>query len=69
MFMAVCGLQGVNGAALYDYEYELDSTRGKKRIFNTVTITSEGAPASLQQWHRGRRGNVGCTCQLLGSVQ
>lgn len=31
--------QGSNGATLYDYEYELDSTRGKKRIFNTVTIT------------------------------
>lgn len=30
--------QGSNGATLYDYEYELDSTRGKKRIFNTVTI-------------------------------
>lgn len=32
-------LQGSNGATLYDYEYDLDSTRGKKRIFNTVTIT------------------------------
>lgn len=31
--------QGANGAVLYDYEYELDSTRGKKRILNTVTIT------------------------------
>lgn len=27
-----------NGAILYDYEYELDSTRGRKRILNTVTI-------------------------------
>jgi hypothetical protein len=26
------------GALLYDYEYELDSTRGRKRILNTVTI-------------------------------
>lgn len=26
------------GATLYDYEYELDSTRGRKRILNTVTI-------------------------------
>jgi hypothetical protein len=34
----VCVAQGSNGATLYDYEYELDSTRGKKRIFNTVTI-------------------------------
>ncbi len=25
-------------AVLYDYEYELDSTRGLKRIVNTVTI-------------------------------
>ncbi|MEW5304151.1 MAG: hypothetical protein WDW36_006783 [Sanguina aurantia] len=26
------------GATLYDYEYEIDSTRGRKRILNTVTI-------------------------------
>jgi hypothetical protein len=25
---------------LYDYEYELDSTRGRKRILNTVTIVA-----------------------------
>eukprot|EP00775_Hariotina_reticulata_P002499 gene2499-2803_t len=31
--------QGAEGALLYDYEYQLDSTRGIKRIFNTVTIT------------------------------
>jgi hypothetical protein len=38
--VAPCAVtQGSNGATLYDYEYELDSTRGKKRIFNTVTIT------------------------------
>lgn len=29
---------GTTGATLYGYEYELDSTRGRKRIFNTVTI-------------------------------
>lgn len=27
-----------SGAALYDYEYYLESTRGRKRILNTVTI-------------------------------
>ncbi|KAG2453834.1 hypothetical protein HYH02_002041 [Chlamydomonas schloesseri] len=30
--------QGAGGAKLYEYEYELDSTRGRKRILNTVTI-------------------------------
>ncbi|PNW72184.1 hypothetical protein CHLRE_16g678851v5 [Chlamydomonas reinhardtii] len=30
--------QGGAGAKLYEYEYELDSTRGRKRILNTVTI-------------------------------
>eukprot|EP00877_Chromochloris_zofingiensis_P011497 jgi/Chrzof1/6600/Cz19g02070.t1_PPD2[v5.2] len=30
---------GAAGATLYDYEYELDSTRGLKHIVNTVTIT------------------------------
>lgn len=34
---------GDGGALLYDYEYSLDSTRGLKRILNTVTITGEGA--------------------------
>ncbi|GLC40552.1 hypothetical protein PLESTB_000046000 [Pleodorina starrii] len=29
---------GASGATLYEYEYELDSTRGRKRILNTVTI-------------------------------
>lgn len=29
---------GTAGATLYEYEYELDSTRGRKRILNTVTI-------------------------------
>lgn len=33
--------RGSAGATLYDYEYELNSTRGVKRIFNTVTITGE----------------------------
>jgi hypothetical protein len=49
-------VQGSNGATLYDYEYELDSTRGKKRIFNTVTITGEAAAACLKQWHGGGQG-------------
>lgn len=31
--------RGSGGALLYDYVYELDSTRGRKRIFNTVSIT------------------------------
>ncbi|KAI8468151.1 MAG: PsbP-domain-containing protein [Monoraphidium minutum] len=30
---------GSGGALLYDYEYELSSTRGRKRIVNTVSIT------------------------------
>lgn len=34
--------RGASGARLYDYEYQLDSTRGLKRIFNTVTITGAG---------------------------
>lgn len=29
---------GSGGALLYDFEYELSSTRGRKRILNTVTI-------------------------------
>ncbi|KAL6748977.1 PsbP-domain-containing protein [Haematococcus lacustris] len=29
---------GSSGARLYEYEYELDSTRGRKRVINTVTI-------------------------------
>lgn len=45
-------LQGSNGAVLYDYEYELDSTRGKKRIFNTVTITGtqRGGVLPISNW-------------------
>eukprot|EP00798_Chlamydomonas_sp_ICE-L_P026853 gene26853-4456_t len=31
-------LDGATPAELFDYEYELDSTRGLKRIINTVTI-------------------------------
>ncbi|KAF8072357.1 putative sugar phosphate/phosphate translocator [Scenedesmus sp. PABB004] len=31
--------RGSGGASLYDYEYSLASTRGAKRILNTVTIT------------------------------
>jgi len=27
-----------SGALLYDFEYDLDSTRGRKRVLNTVTI-------------------------------
>ncbi|GFR47895.1 hypothetical protein Agub_g9642 [Astrephomene gubernaculifera] len=30
--------RGAAGATLYEYEYELNSTRGRKRILNTVTI-------------------------------
>jgi hypothetical protein len=37
--------RGAGGALLYDYEYSLDSTRGLKRILNTVTITGTGAAA------------------------
>jgi len=33
---------GAGGDALYDFEYELDSTRGRKRILNTVAITPAG---------------------------
>lgn len=33
------GARSIDGVSFYDYEYLIDSTRGKKRIFNTVTIT------------------------------
>ena len=29
---------GASGVTVYDYEYELDSTRGRKRILSTVAI-------------------------------
>ena len=29
---------GSSGVTIYDYEYELDSTRGRKRILSTVAI-------------------------------
>jgi hypothetical protein len=29
-----------NGVQLYEFEYQLDSTRGLKRILNAVTITN-----------------------------
>lgn len=28
-----------SGVLLYDYEYELSSTRGRKRVLNSVTIS------------------------------
>jgi hypothetical protein len=37
--------RGAGSALLYDYEYSLDSTRGLKRILNTVTITGGCAAA------------------------
>ena len=37
--LAQSSRQGTAGATLYAYEYNLDSTRGQKRILNTVTIT------------------------------
>lgn len=32
--------KGEGGATLYFYEYDLDSTRGRRRIMNTVTIVN-----------------------------
>lgn len=31
--------KGQSGVTIYDFEYELDSTRGRKRILNTVAIS------------------------------
>jgi hypothetical protein len=39
--------KGAGGALLYDYEYELNSTRGRKRILNTVSITGARARAHV----------------------
>ncbi|GFH25487.1 PsbP domain-containing protein, partial [Haematococcus lacustris] len=44
---------GSSGARLYEYEYELDSTRGRKRVINTVTIHKARLRAS-----GGGAGNV-----------
>ena len=30
-----------SGVTIYDFEYELDSTRGRKRIINTVAIAEK----------------------------
>ncbi len=30
---------GAGGATLYEYEYEIATTRGRKRIVNAVSIT------------------------------
>jgi hypothetical protein len=35
-------LEGKEGPLTYDFEYELNSTRGRKRIFSTVTVSSGG---------------------------
>jgi len=35
-------LRGKEGPLTYDFEYELNSTRGRKRIFSTVTVSSGG---------------------------
>ncbi len=51
---------GTAGATLYEYEYELDSTRGRKRILNTVTIFNS-------RWERTARGAV-VTCQGVWGV-
>uniref|UniRef100_A0A383VVC7 PsbP C-terminal domain-containing protein n=1 Tax=Tetradesmus obliquus TaxID=3088 RepID=A0A383VVC7_TETOB len=39
VLLASSSRRGSGGALLFDYEYSLDSTRGLKRILNTVTIT------------------------------
>jgi hypothetical protein len=33
---------GAGGATLYEYEYEIATTRGRKRIVNAVSITGAG---------------------------
>lgn len=49
-----------SGALLYDYEYELESTRGRKRVLNTVAIAS----AKLYILNGQVRGTCirACTC-------
>lgn len=44
------------GVQLYEFEYQLDSTRGLKRILNTVTITSSTLFIVNGQHKCGREG-------------
>jgi hypothetical protein len=57
---------GSGGALLYDYEYSLDSTRGLKRILNTVTITGEGCRRC--QAPRGFGQVATTSCMLLPAL-
>lgn len=53
--------RGANsGVALYDYEYDLESTRGHKRILNTVTITRSRLYILNAAYKVGKGGSV-CT--------
>lgn len=54
---------GGSGALLYCYEYELDSTRGLKRILNTVTIYDSRLyilNGSCKCEKKGEGGQGGC---------
>ncbi|GIL79873.1 hypothetical protein Vretifemale_9042 [Volvox reticuliferus] len=62
---------GTSGATLYEYEYELDSTRGRKRIFNTVTIFNARLyilNASYKCDKEGCAGGLESDVQLLRQV-
>jgi len=51
-----------SGATLYDYEYDLDSTRGRKRILNTVTIFN-GQLYILNAAYKCEKGDEGCNSE------
>jgi len=51
---------GGGGALLYDYEYELNSTRGRKRILNTVSITGADGALGVGCGVGWAALNVGC---------
>lgn len=57
---------GAAGATLYEYEYELESTRGRKRILNTVTIFNSRLYILNGAYKCDKEG---CTPEALGSVQ
>lgn len=54
---------GGSGALLYEYEYELNSSRGTKRILNTVTITG-ARPRHAGQGGNDAPGPPACSCGI-----
>lgn len=53
--------QGAAGALLYDIEYDLDSTRGRKRILNTVTIFDSKLYILNGQYKCAKEAEGGCS--------